>query len=242
MKLLSTAIVALLPIFCYSQSTIFSASYPKGIVTDSFKVGQSSYKIRPIDNSNLEIVIRYKGSTDVSKPNEIKLIEKDADSNIVLSTDPRTGRVYYSDVVIFDGVSKKSLYKIYKQLPQGLILYNLISEDDKDFTFQKYQGSFQAKFAGDQYFIIYDIIIWFKDGRVKYEYSNFTTGFSENKSMPFGMTSVNLNHYKSLDQLYGRDSRYGDRRNYWIPVAARINESIEAIRTQGMKMNDEENW
>ncbi len=249
MKILLSLIILLMPTICISQTTIYSESYPNGIVTASYEAKSSKYVIRPIDNPSLEITIR-RHYTDV-KPNltdkEIHIMEQTVIANSgVLESNPRTGKIYYSDVVNFEGVSRGNLYRVYKQLPQGLIQYELVSEDKDEHSFQKYQGFFQAKFAGDQYFIIFNLTVWFKDGRIKYEFSNFTTGFSENKSKPnwwgYGGTSTNINHYKTLDQLYSRDSRYGDRYHYWIPVAKRIAESIDVIRTQGSNNVIEEDW
>ena len=67
------------------------------------------------------------------------------------------------------------MFDLAKSIPQqGIIKYNLLTSDEVDFSFQKYNCSFLLKFAGDPYVLTCNLLIKFKDGKVKYEYSDFT--------------------------------------------------------------------
>lgn len=239
---------------CLSQKKIFCDSYPNGIVTVLYKMTHNNCYIYPLENPSLQITVRLAitGVIDGVRT-EVRHVDDGLTTGVarifepqtkppkaVLNTDSLTGKVFYSDVIHFDGRSKQELFNSFRALPQGMTKYKLMAEDNVNHDFQKYEGYFVAQFGRDQYYVVFNLKLSFKDGKVMYEYSDFITGLTYGKSSSFswgywwGTANYRqIDKYKTVDELYASDSRYKHQDKYWIPVVKSINESISMLTRQG---------
>ena len=231
------------------QDTIYSYPYPNGLISSQIDSGGHNYKIRPIENPSLEIKINKNEIKSISSANG-KSVNKDYSPGdcVVLLTEPTSGKIFYSGVVEFKDSKIKDLYKAIQRIPNGAIKYSLVSSDDVEFTYQKYQGSFIATFAGDTYIIEFNLLIKFKDGRIKYEYSDFISTFDIYKSAG----SINPNRSSGkvkrnvipLENKYAIGERYSDGKKFWNPIKENIETSIKTIAKlcAETKLNSKDGW
>ena len=250
-KINLTTILLLILSVAYSQDTIFSYYYPQGIVTNNLVEKRNVYELTPIENPDLKIKIRkestrkiiYGNGSNFTNPSPVDYLDE-----VVLSSDTLTGKIYYTGVIEVNGIKKKALFDLAKSIPQqGIIKYNLLTSDEVDFSFQKYNCSFLLKFAGEPYVLTCNLLIKFKDGKVKYEYSDFTASFtylktSRGHDWSYGLNTVNKERTMILDKMYAGLGR-SDTRTFWRPIPLRINESINTLkRICSNSSNDENNW
>jgi hypothetical protein len=228
------------------QTTFYSRSYPDGLVAKSFEKKRRKYLIKPIENLGLEIIIRFTSEPLIKDSGQIIQLEEDIkDKAVVLSMNSRTGELDYSEEVKFPGMSKLSLFKAYKQFGQGRTQYRIGSLDEEDHTFIKYQGYFQASFSGDQHYIGFNLTVWFKDDKIKYEFTDFTVGFSYTRHTSywgFAGNSRNINLHKTMGEFYGRNFRYSDFDEFWIPVKQDIEAAIKLVHVHGLKVQEYDGW
>jgi hypothetical protein len=247
----------------HCQDTIYSINYPKGIVTKSIEKKNSIYIFNPINNPSLKVKINEKnvfkikyfsGETFINpatpQPNK---------KYVILPTDPMSGDIFYSDIMEFGGVKSRQLYNSIKKLSgnSALSVYSetppitfiLVEADTVDFTYQQYVGSFPARYIGDHYTIFFQLETMFKDGRMKYEYTNFISVYNEqigNNSIttetyrnffdPTKLTTnystknaVSVAHIKKIDKLYAIED-LSDIDDVCRLIPTRINESITALK------------
>lgn len=223
-----------------SQDTIYSYSFPNGIITNEIKTSLTVYKLHPIQNPTCEVAIRKKEMIKICMANGqiTKNPEYEPESNIVLLTESATGKIHYEGKIEFKDVSCKDLYNSVKQMSTGIVDYYLIASDDKDYSFLNYKGRFSASFAGDPYDIVFSLNIKFKDGKIKYEYRDFVmiqkTNSEKISASTFWnqttiTTTVNNKAIKSLDIFYCGGNKYSDTKSFWLPIYSSINNSIESI-------------
>ena len=249
-KISLTTILILILSVAYSQNTIYSYYYPQGIVTNNLSEQRKYYELTPIDNPELKIKISkestrkivYQNGTNFTNTSPVDYTDK-----VVLSSDSLTGKIYYTGIIEAKDIKKKSLFDIVKAIPQGITKYELQASDEVDFSFQKYTCYFPLKFAGDPYTLTCNLLIKFKDGKVKYEYSDFTATYEQSKTRRSYDWSNSLKTDKKvrtviLDKMYSGLGR-SDTKTFWEPIPMRINESISAIKricTDQSKNGD--NW
>jgi len=245
---------------CFSQKKIYCDSYPNGIVTASYKMTNTKCYLFPLDNPSLQITVKFATSGIVDGiRTEIRHVDDGLNTGVarimepqlknpkaVLNADSLTGKIFYSDVITFDGRSKQELFNLYKTLPQGLTKYRLIAEDQINYDFQNYEGYFVASFGRDQYYVVFNLKLSFKDGKMMYSYTDFITGLTYGKSSSFswGYWYGTSNHrqiqkFKTLDELYAGEGRYTHQEKYWIPVVRSVEESISMLKKQGKA---DSNW
>jgi len=238
MKFISTSILLFLSLVTYSQDTVYCYSYQKGIITHTLESKITGYKLTPIDNPDLEIGLTKKEVRKIKYTSGKEFVNDNyGDTDVIpLSTEPTTGKIYYSEVVEFKGAKVKDLFNAIKRIPEGMVKYSLISSDDTEYTFQKYVGSFSVRFAGDPYTVFFNLLLKFKEGKIKYEYSDFVTSFVHAKARqsfnPFvnGVNTSIENGFKSIDKLYAGGARHGDQTKFWSPISNNINDSIKVIK------------
>jgi hypothetical protein len=228
--------------YCIGQDTIYSTPYPKGILTKRLETttGGGGYRLWPVDNPSLEIVVSKKETLKINYHTGEKFVNKDYKPSdiVLLATAENSGKVYYSDVLDFNEVSIKKLFRAVKTLPQGIIKYGLISSDEADYSYQKYVGKFLTKFQGDPYYVYFNLLVKFKDGKIKYEYSDFVAVFEKENTMQNtnifqgGLDTIHKEHMKTLDQLYARAARTSDKMKFWEVIVNNINNSIESLKKQ----------
>lgn len=225
----------------FSQDTIYTFHYPNGIVTDSLvpRKDNKYFTFSPINNHNLKIVvedklvkeIRYANGKSYKNPQHVENRE------VLFPVDPLTAKIYCSKVIEVKDAKCKDLFNACKTLPQGEIKYQLIASDESEFSFQKYMGTFNVKFAGDPYVMTFNLLIKFKDGKLKYEYSDFVAGFEETRAkgalsgqvaFSSGVYTRTNAHLKILDKMYS-GSGMGDEKGFWKPTLNNLNASIAAL-------------
>lgn len=245
-KFLASIIIFASTNFLYSQDTIYTSHYPNGIVTKNLDLTRKAlsvntyYVFNPIENPKLEIKIRG------SVINKIKYQKGDVYINpsqepireLLMPVDPLTGKIKYSEVVDAKNTKCKDLYKFFKTIPQGEIKYTLAASDETDFSFQKYIGQFNVKYAGDPYTVYFNLLIKFKDEKIKYEYTDFIATFAETRSkgslnvldvFSNGVNTTTNEHIKILDRLYS-DQGMSDTKLFWKPTLNYISESIATLK------------
>lgn len=156
----------------------------------------------------------------------------------VLPTDINSGKIVYTKVVDFKGATAKDLFNSADGLLQGMVKFTSVSSDRSDFTYQKYVGCFVTKYAGDPYNIYFNLIIRFKENKIKYEFTDFLAIFSKLKSKQSlniidafanGTNSVTITNAKYLDVSYARGDRTSEVKKFWQPINDNIQQSIEMI-------------
>jgi hypothetical protein len=225
--------------FVKAQDTIYSNNYPKGILTTTLEKSKSQYSFSPINNATMKIKIdansvdkiKYKNG-EVFLNTEYKLADED---EIILLTDPLTGKVNYTGIIESKSASCKSLFNTFNAIPQTDIKYFLVASDETDFSYQKYVGRFLVHFAGDPYVMYFNLLVKFKDGKIKYEYSDFVATFDETKSkgelnglFSSGVNTTTNEHQQIVDKLYSQSSK-SDKKQFWRPTISHINESISSL-------------
>ncbi len=224
----------------FSQDTIYTFHYPKGIVTNNLEnLKEKNFRFSPINNLTQEITIsknlvkeiKYLNGTVFTNPEPVENRE------IILPIDPLTGKIYSTKIIDVNNIKCKDLYNIFKTIPQGEIKYDLIASDESDYSFQKYVGYFNVKFAGDPYIMSFNLLIKFKDGKIKYEYSDFIASFSETRAkgslnnqalFSTGVYTRTNEHVKILDKMYSGIG-FGDEKHFWAPTLNHLNQSIASL-------------
>lgn len=244
MKNLIIIIILLISADVVGQDTIYGYPYPNGIVTNLIESKKFSHRFSPINNPNLLIKMGVNETRKISYSNGDIYINQEyfPENYPVLKTDKTTGKFCYTGVQEFKNAKKIDLFNSLLGMYKGIIQYELISQDNVDFSFQKYIGCFLVKFAGDPYTACFNLNINFKDGKIKYEFSDFiatyliqkTTGsyssfFSTNNTSYYGSTKQNVKQL-DLDVLYGRGGRTDDIEKLWIPLKNNIEKEIETIK------------
>lgn len=223
-----------------SQDTIYTNSYPKGIVTKDIEETKFSFSFIPINNSQLNIKVADNSVSKIKYLNGKIYVNPDYNSfeqnEVILSTDPLTGKVVYTGIIEAKGASMKSLYNSIKTIPHGEVKYFLIASDETELTYQKYVGRFSVYFAGDPYIMFFNLLIKFKDGKIKYEYSDFVATFGETKSkgelnglFSNGVHTTTSERQLIVDKLYAQP-RKSDFKLFWKPIANNINNSISSLQ------------
>ncbi len=133
--------------------------------------------------------------------------------------------------------AKVQLFNSIKKNPNGLVSYEIKAQDDKDFSFIKYKAGFKVKWAGDDYYIYYNILIEFKEGKIRYTYSNFISSFEVVKGSMFGyVTSSKVKDYSiTLGWKYSKGDWFGDTKKYWNPIKSIIDSTIKDLNDTSKK-------
>ncbi|MBC7388230.1 MAG: hypothetical protein H7329_03380 [Opitutaceae bacterium] len=100
-------------------------------------------------------------------------------------------------------------------------------------------GSFLTKFQGDRYYINFNLLIKIKDGRIKYEYSDFIASYNKftSKETLLSVTTKNTSNIKTLEKLYGRAARNDDQIKFWQPIRDNIEFSIKTLQKLCLEAN-----
>lgn len=218
----------------YSQDTIYSDAYPKGIVVLEVNINDYKSKLNPVDNSSLELIIPKKQIIKIANSAGIKYENKEyiKSTDIVVPIEPSTGKVNYIGVIEIDGAKKKTLFNALKTLPSANIEYTFVSADESDNTFIQYRGKFNTKFAGDLYDVVFNLTIKFKDGKIKYNYHDFMFCFEEIKQKnrgDFGGSYSIATKYKNsnpLEKFYVPGYR-GDK--FWATIYKNMDDAIKTL-------------
>lgn len=220
----------------FGQDTIYSYPYPKGIITDKIETSLHSYKCHPIDNPLIEIVINKKETSKISFASGETYINKNYQENKyqVFPYNPLSGKINYSGILHFPDIKKKDLYQaLIRHIPKNIINFKLVLKDESDFSFQKYYGNFFAYFAGDQYTVYFTLEVSFKDGKIKYDYSDFNAIFIKQKVNQFdfiaGSTIRESKSFKNLSKFYGRGARKSDNKKFWSVINNNIIQNIKEL-------------
>ncbi|MBC7388231.1 MAG: hypothetical protein H7329_03385 [Opitutaceae bacterium] len=94
-----------------TQDTIYSQPYPNGIITKNLE-DKMGYRFNPIENPNLDIVVSKKETIKIAYSNGKVFENPDYKSGelIILSTDPKSGKIFYSGLIdSYKASSKKTL-------------------------------------------------------------------------------------------------------------------------------------
>jgi hypothetical protein len=220
-----------------AQDTLYSYSFPNGIVTNNIKETPSAYKFYPINSPDLELIIKKREMIKIISSNGD--VKKNPDfnpgENVVLKTEPLTGKILIESKCEFKGAICKDLYNAAKQISTGSVDYYIISADESGNSFLTYRAVFGTYFAGDPYTIAFKLNIKFKDGKIKYEYRDFIMILNREKFKSkdefWGKQSITIDNknVKSLDYFYGVNARNSDQKSFWIPISNTIRNSIESL-------------
>lgn len=228
----------------YSQDTIYSYFYPKGVIVIEQQLdSKEKYQYRPINNPTKILNIPSSSIVKVSYKSGHEYVNKspkEYTNEVVLECNPLTGNIYYSDILLKENLSKKELYKLFLTIPQGKITYKLILSDDVDYSQLKYLCSFVVKFAGDPYVVTGNLLLQFKDGKVRYEYSDFVAVFEIAKTKRVLSETTHKDRKIILDDAY-IDVNRSDTRTFWIPIENHIKETIETLNIL-INNNSNNNW
>jgi len=209
-------------------------------------LGDNIYKFTGIDGgkSVLEegqiIRIAYSdGSVFVNEnPYSVESVE--------LDFNPNTGAIEYSGVVDFEGVSKKDLYKTYKRLPNGLVMFELKEEDNEGMNWQRYLGSFYVENGGKE-IVLFDLTVFFKEEKIRYVLDNLLVGYYEaiTNSAGVGIGPVGVGSSGTTLRSKFQILSQGDKRSvkkFWSPVKLNLERTIDIVKQQGEKFVEEDNW
>lgn len=229
-----------------AQDTLYALRYPNGIEVKEFKETTGHIVFSPIDNISLRISLKKRevGKTLTSKG--IVNMKGDTISKtnkVILNVQPNTGKIYYSDVIIAKDKSKKELFDATLRLPNSSVIYEIVSSDNVNFSYRNYKGKFKAKFAGDDFNIYFNLFLNFKDGKIKYSYSDFYIYDYNSKSSNWSLFG-NVSTTKLIDKSHSLDLRYSngdwgsDQRLFWIPIKNAIEESIRILIETAKQTDD----
>lgn len=230
-----TIIVLLLNLnILYSQDTIYSDAYPKGILVPSVDLVNYKSKLYPINNSGLELIIPKKQIIKIVNLNGLKYENPEyiKSNDVVVPIDILTGKVIYIGIIEVKDAKKKVLFNALKTLPSSNIQYTLLSSDEIENTFMQYSGKFNARFAGDLYDVNFSLTLKFKDGKIKYDYHDFIFCFEEVKEKHSGTIiggyTVGTKYRKSdpLEKFYIPGYR-GDK--FWLTIYTNMENALKAI-------------
>lgn len=216
----------------YAQDTVYADAYPKGIVCEEYNLKEG---IRAINNPKYRIDIPKKEVIKVTSTTSViyEKYEYKPSGKTVVPTDPFTGNILYTEIIEVKNASKKNLYEALKTLPKSNINYELISSDETEYSTIYYRGSFFFKFAGDLQTVYFGLKISIKEGKLKYEYTDFRYFFAEQKG-----SSANGGRNYSIDPTHVKDKPlellYSDRYRgdkFWGEIAENINSSIKKLHS-----------
>lgn len=114
-------------------------------------------------------------------------------------------------------LQKNKFTKPVKKFPQGMIKYNSVAKDEDDHNYINYYCSFLTNFAGIAYVSFYNLKLQFKDGRLKYEMTDFIVSFTRSKSNTgavFYTNSVSIENSNPLENFYASSAKYSDKENF----------------------------
>lgn len=245
----------------YCQDTIYSTIYPKGIVTNAIRKKMNNYVFQPINNQSLKIILKEKnifkikyfnGETFINS--QIPITDK---KDIILPTEQLTASLVYTDIIEVKEAKSMKLYNSLKKLTQipiqtvytkaPDIVYTLITSDTIDSKNQQYIGAFNS---ASPYIVYFQLELKFKDGKIKYNYSNFIAIYEKaigNQSITSQTQSSFFNpqklttyysyqdntgietHLLKIDHLYA-DQDLTDVARFWKPISKNIAESIEYLK------------
>ena len=104
--------------------------------------------------------------------------------------------------------------------------------------FYKYVGSFNIKYAGDPYVMYFNLLFRFKDGKVKYELTDFVSVFevakSKNSANIFdafsnGVNTTTMQHTQIPEILYAHTGM-SDEKHYWKPMKYLMEETVTKFK------------
>ena len=200
-----------------AQTTVYAHPYPKGIVTDNLdKKNAKWYTLYPINNRNLRISIHSKELIAIRYASGKRFFPErsEKDASLLFSTDSLTGKIRYAGKASYSKRSKRELYEAFTHLSLKEVRLKRLFEDNAAHSFQYYQAELKPVFAGDLYSVTFLVKLWFEDGEVTYELTEFERYW------------MNI---KSLDELYASSSRNGDVAKFWQPVRTAIHKTQAAI-------------
>lgn len=222
----------LLPLSTVAQDTIYSYLYPNGVAGKVIVNGFTYYKIK-ISGIEDEItlskdhVISFNGKTNA---------EYITGNDIVVPTEPFTGRIQYKKILDFKEVKTKILYDAVNRLPSNVIEYHLISTDDKEYSYVQFRGRFEVNFFKGPADVIFSLDVHIKDGKIKYDYHDFIYLFKNEKQKTkqnwfTGTYNTTTDTKKILKPLefYYRENYIKANRNLWGTVNDNINSSIQSL-------------
>ncbi len=234
-----------------AQDTIFSSLRPEGIITKVYEERKKDYLVSPVDNQQLSISIVKKDIKKISYSDGRVFNNPEytpQESLFVIPTDPLTGKVIYSGVIEIKNVSQKELYKIGKQLPSSNVEYSLESFDEIDQSFVKYKaiGNYNTKFAGDLYYVRFNLFLKFKDGKVKYDITDFVFSYKVNRLKLYGAYGIGLGSVKEQEDIrtaehFYREVMYSSDRKFWVEFCKSIDLTISSLKELFNQRKDS-NW
>lgn len=238
----------------FSQDIVYANRYPNGLVVkNAYKQG-SRYKFSPISKPNLTISLKLSEVRKIIKDNGDTINNSYYDNNreyywntkyVILRTDSLSGDIIYKNIVSIPEMSVKDLFLKAKQFPKSSVHFELISEDNVDFTFQKYYCSFQA----NNRYIYFTLLLQFKEGRLRYELSDFISAIEVIESKSFMTTSISsksstkeYSRYFNLSDLYAKSNWLKDVKKYWRVIETNVNATINQIEKLNNTSTIDDNW
>ncbi|MBP7809544.1 MAG: DUF4468 domain-containing protein [Bacteroidia bacterium] len=229
MRIIFSLVVTFFSVSAVGQVTIYADAYPKGVVCQDFS--QDEKVFYPIDNPSLKLVIHknevshvIKGTDTIYKNKDFKQSDK-----IVVPIELTTGKILITEVL--ETKSKQAdLYNSLKAIPSSKTKYEFISANDADKSVINYAGFFYVKFAGDLNTIQFTLTIKLKEGKVKYEFTNFRMYFAEQKGNSikggrnYTMDATHV-HDNPLERFYLKAYR-GDKvwEDIWMQLDNTVND------------------
>jgi len=229
---------------------VYTYPYPNGIVTNNIKKKGHIFVYSPIDNPLIEIRTKTNEGTKILiDSSAIYVNDYFYDYKFfkcqVFPIDSRTGAIIYSGIKKYPKIKKKDLYNaLVNNMTNDFIKFKLLAKDDTNFSFQRYKGAFPAYFAGDLYNVTFIANIFFKDGKIKYKYSDFVAYFNKKRikyDEIFGGNVSDDLHVKVLSKAYARGERNSDIKKFWKPINDYILQNINFIDNKLSEINNN-NW
>lgn len=236
----------------FSQDIVYANRYPNGLVVDSVIFKGGKCKFSPINNKDLKIVLQKSEIYYITR-NDIKIYDNTKNSNfnyyrtqwengfVTLKTDSLTGEIQYINIIEFEGKSRKELFDLFKHLPKNQIDFELVAEDNIDYTYQKYVGKFRAH----NMHIYVTLLAEFKDGRLRYKLFNFLSSKEAIETKSFMTTSISsksitkeYSKYFEITKLYAQSDWFKDVNRYWRVIETNVNATISNIEKLAVKQED----
>jgi hypothetical protein len=232
----------------YPNGIISNNYEERGLDYRVYPVGNPKYRIK-FPRKELQRIVKSTGEVYLNPRYDEDFFMKSGDKKygmVVLPTVPETGKIYIEDVIHNSTASKEELYSTLLELsssitykggsyasfwnnysvPESIVQFRLLSESPNTKDYLNYEATWNARYAGDDARIVGTLKLYFKEGRVKYVFSDFFV-FMGVKKKGFGFESAQTNNQDQLEYYYplGR----GDVKKFWMPTYYSINYVIDLV-------------